>query len=143
MRVGIGCTLFGPSLPEETFQPHDVMYMSWMPQPNTTDMDLQRWSCRCYFRPPVFWCVVILTAALLRVTADHRLYIWGHPSNRKLGHVGFNHDGTEATGGQGPGGQGRCCRMHPEGSGRVLPQQYTVVEVGIRLHKDFKGRVST
>ena len=90
----------------------------------------------------------LLTAALLRVTADHRLYIWGHPSNRKLGHVGFNHDGTEATGGQGPGGQGpggqgRCCRMHPEGSGRVLTQQYTVVEVGIRLHKDFKGRVST
>lgn len=31
-----------------------------------------------------------------RITADHRLYIWGHPSNRKLGHVGFNHDGTEA-----------------------------------------------
>lgn len=35
------------------------------------------------------------------VTADHRLYIWGHPSNRKLGHVGFNHDGTEA--GEDPG----------------------------------------
>lgn len=55
----------------------------------------------------------LLTAALLRVTADHRLYIWGHPSNRKLGHVGFNHDGTEATGGQGPGGQG------PGGQGSV------------------------
>ena len=37
----------------------------------------------------------------LRVTAEHRLYIWGHPSNRKLGHVGFNHDGTEA--GEDPG----------------------------------------
>eukprot|EP00435_Cladocopium_sp_Y103_P070117 s2_g34.t1 len=36
-----------------------------------------------------------------KVTADHRLYIWGHPSNRKLGHVGFNHDGTEA--GEDPG----------------------------------------
>jgi len=35
------------------------------------------------------------------ITADHRLYIWGHPSNRKLGHVGFNHDGTEA--GEDPG----------------------------------------
>lgn len=39
--------------------------------------------------------------ALGLVTADHRLYIWGHPSNRKLGHVGFNHDGTEA--GEDPG----------------------------------------
>jgi len=30
------------------------------------------------------------------ITRDHRLYVWGHPSNRKLGHAGFNHDGTEA-----------------------------------------------
>ncbi|CAE8624555.1 unnamed protein product, partial [Polarella glacialis] len=30
------------------------------------------------------------------VTRDSRLYIWGHPSNRKLGHAGFNPDGTEA-----------------------------------------------
>uniref|UniRef100_A0A7S4VRA7 Uncharacterized protein n=1 Tax=Alexandrium monilatum TaxID=311494 RepID=A0A7S4VRA7_9DINO len=30
------------------------------------------------------------------VTRDHRLYIWGHPANRKLGHAGFNPDGTEA-----------------------------------------------
>ena len=32
---------------------------------------------------------------LFRITRDHRLYVWGHPSNRKLGHAGFNHDGTE------------------------------------------------
>jgi len=30
------------------------------------------------------------------VTRDHRLYVWGHPANRKLGHAGFNPDGTEA-----------------------------------------------
>lgn len=30
------------------------------------------------------------------VTKDHRLYVWGHPANRKLGHAGFNPDGTEA-----------------------------------------------
>merc|ERR1719436_1028034 len=30
------------------------------------------------------------------VTKDHRLYLWGHPSNCKLGHAGFNADGTEA-----------------------------------------------
>ncbi|CAE7419030.1 zupT [Symbiodinium natans] len=35
------------------------------------------------------------------ITRDHRLYVWGHPSNRKLGHAGFNHDGTEA--GENPG----------------------------------------
>merc|ERR1712098_834127 len=30
------------------------------------------------------------------VTRDRRLYVWGHPSSRKLGHAGFNLDGTEA-----------------------------------------------
>eukprot|EP00933_Yihiella_yeosuensis_P011678 TRINITY_DN119206_c0_g1_i1.p1 TRINITY_DN119206_c0_g1~~TRINITY_DN119206_c0_g1_i1.p1 ORF type:complete len:192 (-),score=39.71 TRINITY_DN119206_c0_g1_i1:133-636(-) len=30
------------------------------------------------------------------VTTDHRLYVWGHPGNRKLGQAGFNPDGTEA-----------------------------------------------
>jgi len=30
------------------------------------------------------------------VTQDNRLYLWGHPSNRKLGHAGYNADGTEA-----------------------------------------------
>merc|ERR1712046_28440 len=30
------------------------------------------------------------------VTKDHKLYIWGHPANRKLGHAGVNADGTEA-----------------------------------------------
>jgi len=30
------------------------------------------------------------------VTPEHRLYVWGHPGCRKLGHAGFNPDGTEA-----------------------------------------------
>lgn len=30
------------------------------------------------------------------VTRENRLYVWGHPSNRKLGHAGFNPDGTVA-----------------------------------------------
>jgi len=30
------------------------------------------------------------------ITREDRLYMWGHPANQKLGHVGFNHDGTEA-----------------------------------------------
>jgi len=30
------------------------------------------------------------------ITADRRLFMWGHPANRKLGHAGFNPDGTEA-----------------------------------------------
>lgn len=30
------------------------------------------------------------------VTRDRRLYLWGHPGNRKLGHAGFNKDGSEA-----------------------------------------------
>lgn len=30
------------------------------------------------------------------VTNRHHVYVWGHPANRKLGHAGFNADGTEA-----------------------------------------------
>merc|ERR1719379_2545018 len=30
------------------------------------------------------------------LTRDHRVYVWGHPSKRKLGHAGVNPDGTEA-----------------------------------------------
>ncbi|CAJ1347079.1 unnamed protein product [Effrenium voratum] len=47
------------------------------------------------------------------VTVDHRLYIWGHPSNRKLGHAGFNHDGTEA--GEDPGVGKQKSKARPPG----------------------------
>ncbi|CAK9076250.1 unnamed protein product [Durusdinium trenchii] len=47
------------------------------------------------------------------VTVDHRLWIWGHPSNRKLGHVGFNHDGTEA--GEDPGIGAKKSKARPPG----------------------------
>jgi len=49
------------------------------------------------------------------VTQDHRLYIWGHPANRKLGHAGFNPDGTEA--GEDPLRRGvdYKCRASPPG----------------------------
>mmetsp|Transcript_16482 Transcript_16482/g.35542 ORF Transcript_16482/g.35542 Transcript_16482/m.35542 type:complete len:835 (-) Transcript_16482:17-2521(-) len=30
------------------------------------------------------------------ITEDNRLYLWGHPTNRKLAYAGFNADGTEA-----------------------------------------------
>lgn len=30
------------------------------------------------------------------ISREDKLYIWGHPANQKLGHAGYNHDGTEA-----------------------------------------------
>eukprot|EP00913_Durusdinium_trenchii_P025553 g23984.t1 len=66
----------------------------------------QAWNAERRFLPATFCCS-------LRVTVDHRLWIWGHPSNRKLGHVGFNHDGTEA--GEDPGIGAKKSKARPPG----------------------------